>query len=645
MKCIADTSIFVALALVPWSAMAQTRAALPADEIVVVATRSPESLDEIGRSVTLLDAQAIERSQAVAAADLLAATPGISFSRNGGPGSQTALSIRGAGSDQTAVLIDGVQMNDPSSIGGGFDFGKLLLGDIDRIEILRGAQSTLYGSEAMGGVVNIITRKPGERSDGNLQAEAGSLNTGLLQGGIDGRIGRLSGRLAGSRYSTDSVSSFDRRYGGTETDPYRNTSFSGRARYDFTDTLQLDLRAYYTEDTLNYDGYPPPDFTFADEGDYGTTRQLVDYSGFNFDLFGGRFKNRIAYEHTRVDRADFLSTVTSPMQNDAYAGVNSRYEYQGTLQIGPRYEAVFGLQQEDRRMESEAQFSAPAHYSAGEDSLYAQIQAEPLLGLSLIGGVRRDRYDSFGQHDTGSLAVAWSLPSATVLRASWSEGYKAPSLYQLFSPYGNGVLRPEQSAGWDAGVQQSFGHARASLSATYFSTDFENLIGFQNCPGDPVCLLPGHSSGYYANTDRARSEGIELQTSVRLNPKLMLSANYSRVDAEDRTPGSPSYGEQLVHRPRHVANASLSYASRGVAATLAARYSGPSRDVDFNAFPPRNVRLGSYTLVDLRASYPVNAKLRIYGRIDNLFDRQYETAFQYGTWGRTGTIGLRANFR
>jgi vitamin B12 transporter len=581
----------------------------------------------------------------VSAADLLATTPGISFSRNGGPGSQTALSIRGAASDQTTVLIDGVQMNDPSSIGGGFDFGKLLLGDIDRIEILRGAQSTLYGSQAMGGVVNVITREPGERSGGNLETELGSLHSGLVQGGVDGRVGRFGGRLAGSRYSTESVSSFASRYGGRETDPYRNTSLSGRARYDFTDALQLDLRAYYTEDTLNYDGYPPPSYTFADEGDYAKTRQLVDYAGLNFDLLGGRFRNRAAYEHTRVHRADFLSTGASIAQNDAYTGVNDRYEYQGTLQIGPRYEAVFGLQHEDRRMDSEAPYLAPTHYATGEDSLYAEIQAEPVEGLSLTGGVRRDRYESFGQHDTRSLAVAWSLPFATLLRASWSEGYEAPSLYQLFSPYGNGGLRPEQSAGWDAGVQHSFAHSRASLSADYFSTDFENLIGFESCPGDPVCLLPGHSSGYYANTDRARSQGIELESWVRLSTAFTLSVNYSRIEAVDRTPGSPSYGEQLVHRPRHIGNASLSYASRGFEAALAARYSGASRDVDYNVFPPANVTLGSYTLIDLRASYPLNAKLDLYGRVDNLFDRQYETAFQYGTWGRTLAVGLRANFR
>ena len=261
------------------------------DEIVVVATRSPQNLDKIGNSVTVLDEQSIKDSQSTDVSQLLATTPGITFSRSGGPGNSTSVKIRGADSDHTLVLIDGVVLNDPSLVNGNIDFGNLLVGDISRIEILRGAQSTLYGSQAIGGVINIITAEPQPGLGGDVQAEFGSLETGLAKGGIGGKFDNWSFRLAGTYYSTQSVPDFDSRYGGTTTDPYHDTVVSGRATYDFTSDLQLDLRAYWTEGRNYYDGFPPPNYVLANDTQYQTTRQLVDYSGLNVDLFGGQLKN------------------------------------------------------------------------------------------------------------------------------------------------------------------------------------------------------------------------------------------------------------------------------------------------------------------------------------------------------------------
>jgi vitamin B12 transporter len=170
------------------------------------------------------------------------------------------------------VLIDGVQINDPSSTGGGFDFGNLLVGDIARVEILRGPQSTLYGSQAIGGVINIVTREADDRPSGRLQAEYGSRSTSQYKAGVGARYDGLSFRLGGARYETDGVSAFD---AGSETDPFRNTSFAGRVGYAFSPDFSVDLRAYYADGQSNYDGFPPPFFVFADEGDYTNSRQLI----------------------------------------------------------------------------------------------------------------------------------------------------------------------------------------------------------------------------------------------------------------------------------------------------------------------------------------------------------------------------------
>ncbi len=608
-----------------------------------MANRAPEPLSKVGNSVTVLDQQAIQDSQQINVSDLLATTPGITFSRNGGPGASTSVYIRGADSDHTIVLIDGVVLNDPSSTGGNLDFANLLVGDISRIEILRGGQSTLYGSQAIGGVINIITTLPQPGLGADLQAEGGSLGSSMVKGGIGNKSDNWSFRLGATYYATDSVPSLDKRYGGTITDPFHDSVVSGRATYDFTPDVQFDERAYWTESRAFYDGYSPITFLLANYPQYEDTRQLFDYTGLNFNVFDNQLKNRVAYEYTTTQRSDYNSAVDPITQTDTYRGNNSRVEYQGTWAIVPDYQAVFGVQQE--KSWSDATPYPPAHAATGQVGEYVQLQGEVISGLTLTAGERHDHYDTFGQHYTGQLAVAWVLPSATVLRASWSQGYKAPSLYELYSPYGNIALQPEVSTGGDAGVEQQVWNDRVTLSATYFLTHFKNLIEFLDCPGSPLCATLGQEGGYYANTDRAKASGVELAASAALTSALAVSANYSHIKTEDDTPGSPIYGQQLFQHPEDAANLSLSYTwPQSAKTTVAARYGGPSLDQNFSVYPTSNVRLGGYTLLDLRVSYPVTEKLELYARVDNVTNKWYETIYQYGTWGRTAFAGVHATF-
>jgi vitamin B12 transporter len=611
------------------------------DEVVVVANRAPEPLSKVGNSVTVLDQQSIQASQKVELSELLATTPGITFSRNGGPGNTTGVYIRGANSDHTVVLIDGVVLNDPSLVGGNLDFGNLLVGDISRIEILRGAQSTLYGSQAIGGVINIVTTEPHPGLGADAQAEGGSLGTGMAKGGIGDKSDHWSFRLGATDYATDSIPTLDRHYGGTVADPFHDSVVSGRATYNFTPDVQFDERAYWTESRVFYDGYSPITFLLANYPQYEDVRQLFDYTGLNFNFFDDHLKNRVAYEYTTTRHSDYNSAVDPITQTDSYRGVNSRVEYQGTWAVADGYQAVFGVQQE--KSWADITPYAPAHAETGQVGEYVQLQGQIVPGLTLTAGERHDHYDSFGQHYTGQFAAAWSLPSSTVLRASWSQGYKAPSLYELYSPYGNTTLNPEESTGGDASVEQHLWNDRITLSAAYFLTHFKNLIEFEDCPGSPLCAVIGQAGGYYANLNRAKASGVELQASAALTSALAVSANYSHIKTLDETPGSPTDGQQLFQRPEDAANLSLSYTwPHRVETTVAARYGGPSLDQNFNVFPTANVRLGGYTLLDLRVSYPVTDKLELYARVDNATNKWYETIYQYGTWGRTAFFGLRA---
>ena len=617
-------------------------------DVVVTANRSAQSAGRVGQSVTVLTTADIQASQTVGVADLLIRTPGVTLSRNGGIGAATSLRIRGAETDQTVAVIDGVKLNDPSGTGGGYNFGNLLVGDIARIEVLRGAQSTLWGSQAIGGVVNIVTAEPTRPFQAGVDAEAGSRGTSYLRGNIGGATERATWRLAASRYETDGFSTFAR---GTEKDGYENFGLSGRANIRVTEGVSVDLRAVYSDGTTGVDGFPAPLFAFGDTRETSKTKELVTYSGLNFDLFDGRLSNRIAYAYTRTERHNENPDQTvTPVTFDA-EGLNKRYEYQGVLDVREGWTATFGAEHEDSEFSSVSPSAfapnpVPATAEVGIDGFYAQLQAEVIDGLTLTGGVRRDEHDTFGGKTLGQAAAAWALNGgATVLRASFGQGFKAPSLFQLYSDFGNTALQPEEADGWDAGVQQHVLDGSLILSATYFSRETTNQIDFVSCGSTvtaataPLCFRNGvRRSGYYNNTALTEADGVELAADYEMG-SFSINANYTQTNTENRTPGA-NLGRQLARRPKEAANLTATYVwAFGLSTSVAVQHAGDSFDNASNA-----TRLEGYTLVDLRASYPINETIEVYGRVENVGDEVYETTRNYGVAGRGTFVGFRARF-
>ena len=621
------------------------------DEIVVVANRAPEPLSKIGNSVTVLNEDAIRESQNTIVSDLLAQTPGVTFARTGGVGQPTSIFIRGAESDQTVVVIDGVQLNDPSTTGGGFNFANLLTSDISRIEILRGAQSTLYGSQAMGGVINIESAEPVRPFGAGVTAEGGSHRTGYVTANVGGKDDALLWRLSGNWYGTSGIPAFDARLGGKRLDASQIGGGSGQLRYDFTPDLTVDIRGYYTQARTDFAGYDtPPAFTFGDDNEYGKTGQALGYAGLTLRSPGRTLTNRVAFQYTNTETRNYDPNAPanegSPSTETFYGiGRNEREEYQGTWEVTPRLQAVFGAQHE----RSTIQTDSPAYDYSGPmpldnyatiDSGYLQLQGEVVSGLNLTAGERYDRHNVYGGHSTGAVAAAWSLNHAeTILRSSFSQGFKAPSLYQLYSNFGNLALRPETAESWDAGIEQHAWDRRLQLSATYFQSYSRELIEFFDCKAAVLC--PNPSGGYYANIARAAAHGVELQATVNPLGQLTLAANYTLTDTEDKSPGSPTYGQELPRRPKNAANASLTYRwSSTLSASAAARYAGPSLDNNGGG----QVVLGGYTLVDLKISYALGRSLELYGRVENVAGKHYEITYKYGTYGRVGFAGVRATF-
>lgn len=605
------------------------------EDVVVTANRSAQPIERVGASVTVLTQAAIEARQTTAVAELLAQTPSVNYSRNGGPGTVTSLRIRGAEGHHTVVLIDGVKLNDPSSTQGGFDFGNLLVGDAARIEVLRGAQSTLWGSQAIGGVVNIVTTEPTEAFQGSLDAEAGARGTTYFRGGVGGANERLSWRLAASRYSTDGYSAYAT---GTEDDGYDNTGLSGRLNLKITDAVSVDLRSVWSSGRADLDAWN------GDSRDYGKTQELVAYAGLNFDLLDGRFRNRIGYAHTDTDRRNFnpdnkIQTLTFDAE-----GQNRRWEYQGAFAVTETLNATFGVEHEKSEMKSRSlgDWNPNADYGRGEaelNSVYGQVQWTVLDGLTLTGGLRYDDHAQYGDNLLGQVAAAWSLnDGATVLRASWGQGFRAPGLYELYSEYGNLDLQPEEVDSWEIGVEQRL-FDRAVVSATYFQRDSDNEIDYANClPGDlhPICSQP--YGGYYQNIQKAEAKGVELIGRFDVTERLHLNANYTWTDAKNAV--GENEGKRLRRRPEHMGNLAADYDwAFGLKTGLSVRYVGESFNDLENA-----VKVDAFTLVDLRASYPIDDNLEVYGRIENAFDEEYQTVLGYGTAGRGVFGGVRVRF-
>lgn len=616
-----------------------------ADAIIVTATRSQTPIERVAASVSVLDKAAIDRNQDLGVADLLLRTPGVSLSRNGGYGTNTSLRIRGAEPDQTVVVIDGVKLNDPSSAGGGYNFANLLVGDAARIEVLRGPQSILWGSQAIGGVVNIVTPLAERPLEGSFDIEGGSRETVSGRAALGGRTGPLAWRVGAQSFTTKGISALAPAFGGRDADGYSNQSVQGRAVLDIADGLSADVRAYYSH------GRTELDSTSADTRDYSLNREFVGYAGLNLDLFAARLRNRFAYGYTDTDRDNYNPARARQQSFDA-AGRNERLEYQGSFAIAKGWNATFGVENERSRFRSvsppaslTARVPEPARGQSEITGLYAELNATLLDGLTLTAGIRNDDHSRYGSQTLFAGGAVWALPTGTVLRASYSEGFKAPTLYQLFSEYGNQALNPEEAEGWEAGAEQRLFGGKVAVGATYFERRTTNQIIYNTCPATttlPLCFQPGSTTrraGYYQNVARAFARGIEAVARAQIGSRLAVDGNYSWIEAEDRSPGTTD-GLWLPRRPRHTANSSATYTlPNGYALGVAARWSGDSFDNAANT-----IRLKGYTLVDLRAELPVTEQVGLFARVENLFDEEYQTTYRYGTLGRSVYAGFRGRF-
>ncbi len=590
--------------------------------ITVVATGSKLSINQTGQSITVIGADEISSLQGPDLTRVLERAPGVTITRNGGPGGFTGVRVRGAEAEQLLVLIDGVRVADVASPSGGFDFGNLLAGSIGKIELLRGSNSVVWGSQAIGGVLALTSREIN-----GLQASAeygshNSLDTSAVAG-LSGSRGALTLNAGYAR--TDGISA---AAVGTEPDGYRQWHLGGRGRVELGSSLTATLTARYANSRLQIDGFPAPTYTFADTPEYQITREAsgragLDYHGGSLTLGGG-----LAVSDTR--RAYFDPTFGTAA-NYEIAGRSTRADLTGRLEILSGLGLNFGADSEWSRFSSSFDPLHKARLSSGHTLLTYHNDA-----FDLAGGLRVDNHSQFGTHTTFGANGSVRLTEGLRLRASYGEGFKAPTLYQLLSDYGNRTLRPETSRSFDAALEYGDRNGTLHFAATAFRRDSRDLIAFVSCFGVVGGICTARPYGTYNNIDRARATGFELEGDVRPTDRFTGHAAYSYVEATNR-----ATGKTLARRPRHALTLGSDWRSPLHDLTLGADLRLVSDSFDDAG---NRTRLDGYALITLRASLPLTGGIEIYGRIENVADVKYRTAAGYGTMGRTGYAGVRARF-
>jgi vitamin B12 transporter len=567
-----------------------------------------------GSAVSVITREEIEQAGQASVAEILRASPGVSFNSSGGFGSSTDVRIRGAESQHTMVLVDGVPVTDTTSTRNAFDFTMLPVGSIERIEVLRGPQSALYGSDAIGGVIAITTRQPTRGLSGSASVEGGSFGTHreTLRAAYGGDQFAITGYA--EHFFTEGYS---RRAGNNEEDGSRQWTGGLRGQANLSQNLSLDAAFHVTDLETEYDRR---DADPAGDADRFT---VTGHARASHESFDGRWRQTVTAFASLSERV-----FTENASVEDYRGNRIGLEYTGEIRWDALGTTLYGLTGEQQS----AEYADNGTVQFDRDELYwgafAMQQFSIGQALHLSAAVRFDDFAGAGTFLTGRGTAVYEIyQTETRFHGSIGTGAKAPSLRQRAATPN---LRPEESWGADIGVSQTLFDGRLTVDVTGFYQEIEDLHVYTGGFGSFAVEA-------WDNIDEARLMGIEVAADVRVIPgQLDASAHYTYLDAEDATTG-----DRLQRRPEHEAQVTLSYIGidrlrvAGVLNWVGGERFSRSRERD---------PLDPYTRVDVIASYKAHEHLEIYGRVENLFDVEYEEINGYNTPGLSAYAGIRATF-
>ncbi len=607
----------------------------PVEELVVTGSSTPIASIELGRALTVLDRTDIENLGVEYAADLFRFVPGVAVSRSGGYGGVTQLRLRGGEGNHVLVLIDGIEVSEAG--GGEFDFSSLLAADIERIEVLRGPQSGLYGSNALSGVIQIQTRRPlpGLSVSGGI--EAGDNDTQQASLSVAGGSDRLMGRLSGIYRSSAFDLSADNSLVGQEQDQDLNRTLSGQLAFLASDALRFDLLGRFSNRHTDTDGFDfsggPLQGLPVDDDSATKTEDLTLGLSTTLTLAQGRWVNRLSLEFSdnQTDASGFGSE-SSRQQ------VRARSTWNWADEFDQRTTVFVQLEEERYR---NTQPSSPTQVpEQSRDLVGFGVEHRLSIGDQWFFGAtaRRDNNQQFDDVTTFSADLAWQLASASRLHASIGTGVTNPTFFEQFgfTPgqfKGNPALQPERSTGWDLGLQQGFADGAVMVDLTWFEADLEDEI-------TPFFDLTDFLSTTVNRREDSQRSGLELSVDYAPTGPWQLSAQLTHLDADE--PTGPE-----VRRPETTASLASSYTFAAGRARISANliYNGSQLDTDFRnffvSFVAEQTRLDSYTLLNLNGAYQLNPNIQAYLRIDNVLDDNYQEVLGFAAPGRSVFVGLR----
>ena len=619
--------------------------ALAENSMLITATRTPSNIDTLGSTVSLITAKDIDRKQYVSLDEVLMSVPGLNVVQSGGKGAQTSVFLRGTNSEHVLVLIDGVEMNDPSTPSGAFDFSNFLVEGVESIEVVRGSQSVLYGSDAIGGVIQIRTKKGQGDLNFRVKAGVGTQSTHRESAVLSGEKNNFNYSVAIGRLDTDgeSIAAKKKLAPGsiTEDDNYENIVFSTRLGWKIFDSLEADFTARYIETEADIDG----GFDFS-----GNTAEDADATNDSEQLYlglelkglyaDGVWQPILTASRSDIERQskDERQSPFGTLVDTNFDGQKTKFALQNNLFLFENQIITIGFEHESEEMNSKG-FSDFGGFiinqltNADRDtkSTYIQDQIEVNDQLFITVGARYDDTDDFGSELTYRTTASYNATENTRLHAAYGTGFKAPSLFQLFgftpnnfgSAYsGNPNLDAETSDSWEIGIDQLFFASDIKTSITYFETKVEDLITTQYIGFNSTSV----------NRDNADMSGVESAIHFKALSNLNIDINhtYTRTKDEDN--------KELLRRPKHKANIEFNYEpAEHININTNVLYTGHRVDVD--GFGQR-VDVGGYSVVNVAAAYKLSNNVKLFARLDNLTDKYYEPAYGFQALGRAGFIGV-----
>ena len=640
------------MSVLPGVVLSQTQPVEDLENVVVTASRLPVDANQIGSSYTIIDSEHLERRQLVAVSEILRDVPGLSVNRGGVLGSSTQVRIRGAEGNQVLVLIDGVEANDLSQ-GGEFNFAHLTTANIERIEVIRGPQSALWGSDALSGVISITTRKGRQGTSVSAYSEGGSFGTFNGGGSISGGAQNYHFNLSGSYVDSSGVNiSRD----GNEDDGYENGTLSLTAGYSPLENFQLDTVFRMTEASNEFDGSSFVTGLPTDADNETDTSHYFGRIQGRLHLLGKRLLNQFGVSITSTDNDNFSNGLeTSSTQGRKYKfDFQSTYSFSTGMGGGADHAITLALEHEidEFTQRGAIAFGSDPNQDIDIDNtgFVAEYRLNTEQNLGLSASVRHDDNSDFRNITTWKMNATYLFENLGLrLNGGYGTGAKNPNFTERFgffasSPFpftGNPDLKPERSNAWEVGVSKSFMDDRFELGLTYFNEELKDEInGF-------FFDLATFSTTAINETGVSDREGIELSSRLEFSDNLRLVANYTWLDADQPAPAGGR--EREVRRPEHIFNANLRYdfLDNRAQLDLNVNYNGKQDDVFFPPpfFGRQIVQLDSYTLVNLSGSYRLSEQFSLYGRLENLLDENYEEVLGFQSPGFAAFAGVRMQFQ